>query len=423
MKFYKRQFKSGLRAVIIPKTTTPIVTVNISYQVGSKDERIGKTGLAHLFEHLMFEGTPNVPKGKFDQICSEAGGTNNAYTTYDWTTYYMTVPNTQLELALWLEADRLYNFELQQSVLDIQKDVVTEEIYQTVIDRPYGQWRDYLSTVAFSKDCTYSWEVQGLIDDVRSVTLEDAKDFRDRYYKPSNAVITLCGDIDVEESFALIEKYFAEGNGTSEITERNNFLPEMRITGGITSYEDNVPHSAVFVSFHCAGFAEGPEDYVAKIYTDIMARGRSSRLYNKLVYETEIASHAGVFFDKRENTSLLTFFIIANEKTTTCDELYNALIEEVMKTKKSSFFDSDLERSKNYVKTSVSNSFLKTGGIADLVSKKEMFENNPELAFNLLEKYDAITMDDIEQFMEKRILEDKVIRVDVVPKPNATEEE
>jgi len=423
MKVYKRKFKSGLRAVIIPKETTPIVTVNISYQVGSKDEKEGKTGLAHLFEHLMFEGTPNVPKGGFDRICSEAGGTNNAYTTYDWTTYYMTVPKTQLELALWLEADRLYNFELQQSVLDIQKDVVTEEIYQTVIDRPYGQWRDYLSTIAFRKDCTYSWEVQGLIDDVKSVTLEDAKDFRDRYYKPSNAVLTLCGDVDVESSFALIEKYFSEDNGTSKSVGRNVFDPEMRITGGVASYEDNVPHSAVFVSFHCGGFAEGPEDNVAKIYTDIMARGRSSRLYNSLVYEKELASHAGVFFDKRENSSLLTFFIIANETDTNCNELYSALMEEIVKTKKSSFFDSDLERSKNYVKSSVSSNYLKTGGIADLVSKKEMFDNDPESAFNIIEKYDAITMEDIEKFMEKRIIEDKVIRVDVVPKPEVVEEE
>ena len=185
--------------------------------------------------------------------------------------------------------------------LDIQKDVVTEEIYQTVIDRPYGKWRDHLSTIAFRNDCSYSWEVQGLIDDVRSVTLEDAKAFRDRYYKPSNAVLTLCGDVDVEAAFALIEKYFNEGNGTPESVDRNNFVPEMRLTGGIASYEDDVPHSAVFVSFHCAGFAEGPEDYVAKIYTDIMARGRSSRLYNSLVYEKELASHSGVFFDKREN--------------------------------------------------------------------------------------------------------------------------
>lgn len=423
MQFYKRKLKSGLRAVIIPKATTPIVTVNISYQVGSKDEKLGKTGLAHLFEHLMFEGTPNVPKGKFDQICSEAGGNNNAYTTYDWTTYYMTVPNTQLELALWLEADRLYNFELQQEVLDIQKKVVTEEIYQTVIERPYGQWRDYLSKIAFRKDCSYSWEVQGFIDDVKSVSLEDAKSFRNQFYKPHNAVITLCGDIDVEQSFALIEKYFNEGNGTSHVIERNTFSPEMRTTGTKSSYEDNVPHSAVFVSFHCAGFAEGTEDYVAKIYTDIMARGRSSKLYNSLVYEKELASHAGVFFDKRENSSLLTFFIIANEKTTKCDELYDAMMEEIFKTKKSSFFASDLERSKNYVKTNVSNNYLKTGGIADLVSKKEMFENDPEAAFNLIEKYDTITMEDIEHFMELRIIEDKAIRVDVVPNQVASEEE
>ncbi|MCB0702286.1 MAG: insulinase family protein [Ignavibacteriae bacterium] len=421
MKVYKRKLASGLRVVIVPKNTSPIVTVNISYQVGSKDEKAGKTGLAHLFEHLMFEGTPNVPKGKFDQICSEAGGTNNAYTTYDWTTYYMTVPKTQLELALWLEADRLYNYKLEQSVLDIQKDVVTEEIYQTVIDRPYGQWRDYLSTIAFRKDCSYSWEVQGLIEDVRGVTLEDANEFRNKYYKPSNAVLSICGDVDVDNTFSLIEKYFSQGNGTTKLIERNQFSSDMRLTGGVSSYEDNVPHSAVFVSFHCAGFAEGPEDYVAKIYTDIMARGKSSKLYNSLVYEKEIASHAGVFFDKRENSSLLTFFIVANENSTTCDDLYSAIMEEIVSAKRSSFFASDLERSKNYVKTTISGNFLKTGGIADLVSTKEMFQGNPEEAFNLIEKYDAITMEDIEQFMEKRIIVQNAIRVNVVPKQESVE--
>jgi predicted Zn-dependent peptidase len=416
MKIHKRQFDSGLRAVIIPKATTPIVTANISYRVGSKDESIGKTGLAHLFEHLMFEGTPNVPKGRFDQICSEAGGTNNAYTTYDWTTYYMTLPNTQLELALWLEADRLYNFELQQSVLDVQKGVVTEEISQTVFDRPYGQWRDYLAKIAFTQNCTYSWEVQGFVKDVQSVTISDAADFRNRYYKPNNAVLTLCGDIDVDETYSLIEKFFNKSNGTPKEIDRNTFDKSMRVDGGHASYEDNVPHAAVFVSFHCDGFSEGDEDYVAKIYTDIMARGRSSKLYNTLVYETEIASHAGVFFDKRENTSLLTFFIIANKEDTTADELYESLMKEVQNAKQSSFFESDLERSKNYVRKSVSSNYLKTGGIADMVSKKEMFENDPESAFKILEKYDAITMENIEEFMSKRISIDKAIRVDVVPK-------
>jgi zinc protease len=190
----------------------------------------------------------------------------------------------------------------------------------------------------------------------------------------------------------------------------------MRLDGGHAFYEDNVPHAAVFVSFHCAGFSEGEEDYVAKIYTDIMARGRSSKLYNSLVYESEIASHAGVFFDKRENTSLLTFFIIANEEETGADELYNSLMNEVKYAKQSSFFQSDLERSKNFVKRSISGNYLKTGGIADLVSKKEMFDNDPESAFKLLEKYDSITMDDIEDFMARRISLDKAIRVDVLPK-------
>ena len=152
-----------------------------------------------------------------------------------------------------------------------------------------------------------------------------------------------------------------------------------------------------------------------------MARGKSSKLYNSLVYEKEIASHAGVFFDKRENSSLLTFFIVANENSTTCDDLYSAIMEEIVSAKRSSFFASDLERSKNYVKTTISGNFLKTGGIADLVSTKEMFQGNPEEAFNLIEKYDAITMEDIEQFMEKRIIVQNAIRVNVVPKQESVE--
>lgn len=415
MEIIKETLNSGLKLLIVPRKNTSTVSVNITYRVGSKDEVRGKTGLAHLFEHLMFEGTPNVPKGKFDIFCSTAGGTNNAYTTYDWTTYYMTVPSNQLELALWLESDRLYNFQLDQEVLDVQKKVVTEEIYQTVIDQPYGQWRDYLAENAFSEDSSYSWEVQGFIEDVQSVTLQDAEKFRNSFYKPSNAVLTIVGDVS-KDDIELVKKYFSQKFEDAEKIPRNKFSKELLRYGNAVSFKDKVPHTAVFLSFHLDGFIQSEEQYIAKLYTDIMARGKSSKLYNSLVYDKEIASHAGVFLDSRENTSLLTFFTLAKSADIDHNSLYDSLVNEIKKYNESSFTENDLLKAKNYIKKVVADGLINNEGIADNISKKEMFYNDPDLTFRLLEKYDKVELNDIEEFMTKKINIEDSIRVNVLPK-------
>lgn len=406
------QLNSGLKAVIIPNDKSPIVAVNIAYKVGSKDEMLGKTGLAHLFEHLMFEGTKYNPKGKFDELCSYAGGTNNAYTTYDWTSYHSTLPSTQLELALWLESDRLYNLNLNQEVLDNQKKVVEEEIYQTVKGQPYAQWREYLASNAFSDKSGYSWEVQGLVEDVRNVSLEDAYNFHNKYYKTSNAVISVVGDVNPEHTIKLIEKYFSEEFKDKRVNSQT--FDNGIFKGRNVTFEDKITHPAVFISFHLDGFSISDEYLIGMIYSDIMSRGKSSKLHDLLVQKSEVAQSIGAYIDKREHNSLLTIYGLAKDSKQNVDELYNALMEVIISYKQSSFFEKSLEKAKNYQRVVFANGLLSNTSLADKSNFYKMFYNNAELIYKRKELIDNISLQDLEEFMAKKIVPEEAIRINVV---------
>jgi len=332
IEFKRHRLDNGLDLVIIPLDRIPVVCVNIAYKVGSKDESIDNTGFAHLFEHLMFEGSKNVQKGEFDNLCSVAGGTNNAYTTYDLTSYTMSLPSHQLELGLWLESDRLFNFEVTEEALLNQKKVVVEEIRQTVENQPYGRWRELLAELAFKPECSYSWEVHGKIEHVESAQLENTQSFFDRFYNPSNACLVLCGDVNETTALPLVEKYF---NRSRKINQpvRNEFAESFRLKGKSGTFEDSIPLSGVFISFHFDGF-NSDDTFTADLLANISGDGKSSRLYRSLVYDKQIASQAGAFADKRENSSVLTFYAIANKANTSCDQLYEALIAELDNIKK-----------------------------------------------------------------------------------------
>ena len=278
---FRKKLDNGLETVILPIRKVPVVTISVGYKAGSKNEVRGKTGLAHLFEHLMFEGTANVPKGGFDQYCSIAGGTNNAYTTYDLTSYIMALPSHQLELGLWLESDRMFNFEIGEKALENQKKVVVEEINQTVENQPYGRWRNFLAENAFAPESCYSWEVQGFADDVKSVGMKDINDFYEKFYQPENACLVIAGDIDPGSALPQIEKYFNQ-----QVTRKEIYRPpngkEMLQSGNYAKFEDNVPFHALFLAFHCSGFKD-EEILAGDVLAFILGSGKSSILYNSQV--------------------------------------------------------------------------------------------------------------------------------------------
>ncbi len=405
---------NGLKLVLIDRTDINTVSINLSYKVGSRSEIPGKTGMAHLFEHLMFEGSKNIKKGDFDKICTLAGGTNNAYTTFDMTAYTMTLPTNQLELGLWLESDRMLEFSVNQHSLDTQKKVVTEEIRQTVFDQPYGRWRELLAVNAFSKSSPYSWEVHGSIENVESVELDELKDFYSRFYCPDNACISICGKFDSSNAIKFVQKYFGNIPASNRRNNTLNFSSSQQLSNTRASYLDSVPLTAVFNTFHIPGFKDD-KVYLADIIANIAGGGRSSRLFCDLVESSQIASSVGAYVDKREDTSLLIFYAIANDTETTADSLNNELIRIISSFVVSPPNQEELNKTINQLTTQTAYEIQYSSGLADIASTQMLFWNDPERVYSLLDNYKKITIQELSEFAIEYLDLQKLVRIDVLP--------
>ncbi len=411
---YNFRLDNGMKAVLVHKKTSPIVSFNLSYRVGSKDEKPGKTGFAHLFEHMMFEGTANVPKGEFDRLCSLSGGSNNAYTTYDWTSYVMTLPSSKAELGFWLESDRMKNFKLLEEAFKNQQSVVSEEILQTVKNQPYGRWREVQAEHAFEKETGYSWEVQGTIEDVRGAGTEDALNFYNKFYHPGNACLTVCGELGTTEFDKFLHNYFDDIPALDK-PQRNDFSKNFRRYGCHGVLEDNVPLPAVFVSYHTNGFFDDDTMYPGDIISAIASYGNSSRLHSKLVYELQVASNTGTFFDKREHGSLLTFYAIASEPSVNVENLYVELQNIASEFIREPVKENELHKAMNFLDTNVAGRLQVSSGIADMVCRSTQFKDEPRLLYEIPGKYSAVTKEDIIKLATEVISPENSVRTDVVP--------
>jgi len=412
---YANTLKNGLKVVILPNAKAPLISINLAYKVGSKNEEPHMTGIAHLFEHLMFEGSKHVPKGDFDKYCSMAGGTNNAYTTFDLTSYNMTLPKHQLELGLWLESDRMMEFSVTEESLQTQQKVVSEEILQTVQNQPYGLWRELLSGSAFKKDCSYSWEVHGSSSHVMSCTLDYLRKFFNRYYQPDNACLVLCGDVVPKNALALIENYFAEipvlnGRDTSKSFDKNCI-----IGGEREVFYDNIPAAGVFLGFHCPGFTDD-DIFKADILSNIFGNGRKSRLYDNLIDDLEIASHTGSYVDSREEASLLIIYALASGSEVTADELRYKMLETIDRFLSIGLDKDEMEKSINQLTTRIAYEFQYNSSLADLVAQQSLFWDDPKRVFKLLDMYKKITIKDIQMFAERIFAKSNMIEIVALPK-------
>jgi predicted Zn-dependent peptidase len=403
---------------LVEKKDSPIVSTNLIYKVGSKNELKTQTGFAHLFEHLMFEGTERFPKGEFDKMCSQAGGTNNAYTIYDWTAYTMTLPAEKIDLGFLLDSDRMFNMSPTPKAFENQKNVVCEEIKQTVFNQPYGRWRELLADTAFPTESGYNWEVHGGIDHVSNSTLEDANKFFRAFYTPSNAFLTVVGDYNFDYIKEMAEKYYGQEKSASEYP-KNNFE---NISTGVSTYEDNIPYDAVFISFHTPAFTE-KESLVSDILAYIAGTGKSSILYNSLVQQKEIVSETGAFSDKREKNSLMTFYAIANTPDMTAEDLTEILQAEIEKLFDEETIALHLEKTKNQIRTQQANQLLISKNLADAVNFNTTFFNDPYRIYNISEEYFSITAKDSTDFAKKYFTADNSIIVRVEKQKNGTETE
>ena len=287
---------NGLRLITVVDRTAPIATVNLWYHVGSKDERPGRTGFAHLFEHLMFQGSANVSKAEHLSLIESVGGSANATTWLDRTNYFATVPAEWVELILWMEADRLGTLlaALDQANLDNQRDVVKNEKRSSYDNQPYGTAYLELLALAYPKGHPYHHPTIGSMEDLDAASLQDVRDFFATWYAPNNAVLTVVGDIDEAEIAAAVERHFGGIAANSELPEHPNLALSTPLGGEIRkTVKDNVPDPRLHLAFRAPVLAS-PDLPALEIACQILAGGRGSRLTRRLVRQEQVAQDAGL---------------------------------------------------------------------------------------------------------------------------------
>lgn len=287
----RHTLENGLRIVHNKDAGTQMVAVNVLYDVGSKDEDPEQTGLAHLFEHLMFGGSINIPE--YDTPLQNAGGENNAWTNPDMTNYYLTIPKQNVETGFWLESDRMLSLAFTQKSLDVQKQVVIEEFKQRYLNQPYGDVSALLRELAY-KVHPYRWTTIGKeISHIENVALEDIKNFFFTHYAPNNAILSVCGNIEFDEVVGLAEKWFGP-IPKREVGMRNLPKEPVQTEARILEVEKDVPLSSVYKAYKMSS-RTSPDFYAYDILSDILANGRSSRMYRRLVMEKKLFSEANAY--------------------------------------------------------------------------------------------------------------------------------
>lgn len=275
---------NGLVVVVHPDPKSSVVVVNVAYKVGSRDETPDKTGFAHLFEHLMFSGSINIPS--YDEPLQKAGGENNAFTTPDYTNYYLTVPAENIETGLWLESDRMLGLAFNEKGLEVQRKVVIEEFKQRYLNQPYGDVWHKLRELAY-KEHNYQWPTIGKnIAQIENAKMEDVREFFNTYYIPNNAILVLAGNITTEKGFELAEKWFGSIQKGKDI-ERNNGKEPKQESKRFININSNVPVNAFYKVYHMPG-RKSLDYYTADLLSDVLGRGKSSLLYKELVENNSI---------------------------------------------------------------------------------------------------------------------------------------
>lgn len=303
IQYDKFVLSNGLRVLVHTDIASPLVAMNILYDVGSRDENPERTGFAHLFEHLMFGGSVNIPR--YDEPLEKVGGENNAFTSSDITNYYLTIPSKNLETAFWLESDRMLSLAFSNKSLDVQRNVVIEEFKQRYLNKPYGDVWLLLKPLAY-KIHPYRWPTIGKkMEHIETAQLHDVKEFYDRYYHPGNAIFSLCGDISTEEAKALCEKWFAPLSSRNVF--RRNILAEPLQTASRTlSVERDVPYDAIYKAFPMCSRMH-PDYYPTDIISGVFSEGQSARLLRHLVNEQQLFTDISAYITGDIDNGLFIF--------------------------------------------------------------------------------------------------------------------
>ncbi len=420
IKYEKHTLKNGLEVVLYQDKSLPVVSVNLWYKVGSANETNGKTGFAHLFEHMMFQGSENVPKEKHFKFIEEAGGNLNGSTSFDRTNYFETVPANSLELALWLESDRMgFLLEaLTQEKLDNQKDVVMNERRQRYDNQPYGLSWEIIFSNLFPKNHPYHWPTIGWMKDIERFELNDVRNFFKTYYSPNNASLVIGGDIEYDSVLELVKKYFEEipkGETIPKIV-----IPKTQLSKNKKIiHEDNIQLSKIYLTWETTKLYTD-DDASLDVLSDVLTGSKNGRLFKSLVFEKQIAQDVSSFQYSANLTGM--FIVVATAKPgVSLDELKNEIQTELNEVMTNGISEKEFNRSINTVKSSFIYSLQNLNSLVNQINNYNTNLGEPNSFVYDLGRFKKLKQSSIKDVANK-YLKNNYVELHIVPKENKDED-
>ena len=417
IQFEKYTLPNGLKIILHEDHSAPVVAVTALYHVGSKNEDTARTGFAHFFEHLLFEGTDNIKRGEFDKYVTNAGGALNANTSQDRTFYYELLPSNQVDLGLWLESERMMHAKIEQIGVNTQREVVKEEKRQRMDNRPYGSFLTEMLKRAY-KVHPYQWSPIGSMDHLNAAKLEEFIQFYKTYYVPNNCVLSIAGDINIPELKKKIESYFGPiAKGTLPINRPS--IKEPPLGGEVRdNIYDNIQLPAIFHAYR-APKQGGDEYYAFNVLSTILSGGASSRMNKTLVDNKQlaVAAQSVPFFN--EDDGLFIALTIANMgvKVETLEASMDSVVNEL---KTGLVGEREFQKVKNQITTALVDSKATMAGIAESLANNEVYFGDANLINTELEKYNKVTREDVLKVAKKYLNKENRVALHYLPKEKTT---
>ncbi|MBC7886751.1 MAG: insulinase family protein [Ferruginibacter sp.] len=405
--------KNGLHVILHQDKTAPVVAVAVMYHVGSKDEQLKRTGFAHFFEHLLFEGTKNVKRGEFMKIVSSNGGQNNANTTQDRTFYYELFPSNQLATGIWLESERMMHPVINEIGVKTQNEVVKEEKRMRVDNQPYGSLVGETMKRLFTKH-PYNWSPIGSMADLDAATLDEFKAFNKKYYTPNNAVLVIAGDIDIAKTKTMVENYFADIPAGVPITR--TMAKEDPISKEIidTAYDSNIQVPAILAAYRVPG-ETSKESKALGMASAVLSQGNSSRMFKKMVDDKKNSLQVGSFNYSLEDYGAYIMYALPNNDTP-LDTLLNDMDEEVVKLQTTLITEVEFTKLQNQFENEFIGKNSKMLGVAENLANGFTYYKNTNNINTELEEIRKITREDIQEVAKKYLNKNQRVVLYYLPK-------
>jgi predicted Zn-dependent peptidase len=416
IKFIAYDLPNGLHVILHQNHAVPVVSTYVLYHVGSKNERPDRTGFAHFFEHLMFEGSENIPRGTIDKLISGAGGNLNASTSFDQTDYYFNVPANQLALALWIESERMLHAKIDEKGVETQRQVVKEEKRRGVDNRPYGTLFEELAKLVFA-NTPYSWVPIGSFQYIDEAKIEEFRDFYKAYYMPNNATLAVAGDFDLEATKKLIADYFADiPRGPEVVRPKIEWTTDAKGTRKDVQ-KDNTPLPATLHAWR-APTETHADAYALEMLGSILSSGRSSRLYRRLVEKEQVGMEVEAFPYLLEKAGMLGVYVMG-QTNVPLDQLDALVTEEVEKVKAEGVTEEEFRKVLNQQEAQFVNAFGSMSQRAKNLARYHVFYGDANLINTELDRYFAVTREDIKRVANRYFTKDGVNILRYPPRGNS----